>query len=81
MAKRRVHLVFPESLVKEPVLFRMAKQFDVMPNIRRAKVSETLGELVLELDGTEENLDKGIQYLKDAGVAVELLVEEFLEEQ
>ncbi|MDH4100275.1 MAG: NIL domain-containing protein [Nitrospirota bacterium] len=81
MAKKRIHLVFPESLVKEPVLFRMAKQFDVMPNIRKAKVSDTLGELVLEIEGTEENLTKGIQYLKDAGVAVEPLEEEFLEEQ
>lgn len=81
MAKKRVHLVYPENLVKEPVIFRMAKQFDVMPNIRRAKVSDTVGEIMLELEGDEENIRKGIQYMKDAGVEVELLEEEFLEEQ
>lgn len=81
MAKIRVHLVYPENLVKEPVIFRMAKQFDVMPNIRKAKVSDTMGEIMLELEGEEENIRKGIQYMKDAGVGVELLEEEFLEEQ
>jgi hypothetical protein len=51
----------------------MAKKYDVMPNIRRARVTETVGEMFLELDGTEENLNKGIQWLKDKGVTVELL--------
>ena len=81
MAKKRVHLVYPENLVKEPVIFRMAKQFDVMPNIRKAKVSDDMGEIVLELEGDEDNINKGIQYMKEAGVVVELLEEEFLEEQ
>jgi hypothetical protein len=48
----------------------MAKQFDIMPNIRRARVSETAGELVLELEGTEENLKRGLRYLEEQGVEV-----------
>ncbi len=77
--KKRVRLTFPQHLIKEPVLFRMAKTYDVMPNIRRARVTETVGEMVLELEGTEENLEKGIQSLRDQGVEVELLEGEFLE--
>ncbi|HYQ47940.1 MAG TPA: NIL domain-containing protein, partial [Thermodesulfovibrionales bacterium] len=34
----RVKLTFPQNLIKEPVIFTMAKQFNVMPNIRRARV-------------------------------------------
>jgi len=71
--KKRAKLTFPEHLIKEPVIFTMAKKYDVMPNIRRARVTETVGEMFLELDGTEENLNKGIQWLKDKGVTVELL--------
>ena len=71
--KKRAKLTFPQHLIKEPVIFTMAKKYDVMPNIRRARVSETVGEMILELDGTEENLNKGIQWLKDKGVTVELL--------
>ncbi|HZV47105.1 MAG TPA: NIL domain-containing protein [Thermodesulfovibrionales bacterium] len=71
--KKQAKLTFPEHLIKEPVIFTMAKKYDVMPNIRRARVTETVGEMFLELDGTEENLNKGIQWLKDKGVTVELL--------
>lgn len=70
--KQRVKLTFPQHLIKEPVIFTMAKKYDVMPNIRRARVTETVGEMVLELEGSEENLKKGIQSLKDQGVDVEL---------
>ena len=68
--KKRVRLIFPQSLIEEPVIFTMAKKYDIMPNIRRARVSETVGEMVLELDGTEENLKNGIEYLKQRGVEV-----------
>lgn len=77
--KKRVKLTFPQNLIKEPVLFRMAKTYDVMPNIRRARVTETVGEMILELDGTEENLEKGLQSLRDQGVEVELIEGDFLE--
>ena len=71
MATKRIRLTFPQELIKEPVIFTMAKQFDVMPNIRRAKVSETVGEVVLELEGSDRNLEAGIAYLKERGVRVE----------
>lgn len=79
MAKRMVKLTFPEGLIKEPVTFRMAKQFDIMPNIRRAKVTDTVGELVLELEGEEGNLEKGIKYLEDKGVIIEPAVGDIIE--
>ena len=71
MPTRKVMLKYPEHLIQDPVLFRMAKQFDVTPNIRRARVTETVGEVALELDGTPENIAAGLRYLEDAGVLVE----------
>jgi len=53
-----VKLVFPQELIKEPVTFRMAKKYDIIPNIRRARVTETIEELVLELNGEEKNVEK-----------------------
>ena len=65
MSTRKVMLKYPEQLIQEPVLFRMAKQFDVMPNIRRARVTETIGEIVLTLEGDAQNLEQGIfEYLE-----------------
>ena len=73
MATRKVMLRYPESLIQEPVLFRMVRQFDVLPNIRRARVTDTIGEIALELEGTPENLERGIRYLQEQGVEVEPL--------
>jgi ABC-type methionine transport system ATPase subunit len=77
--KTRVKLTFPQNLIKEPVIFTMAKQFDIMPNIRRARVTETIGEMVLELEGMDDNLEKGIESLKQQGVEVELVEGDIVE--
>ena len=71
--------MFPQNLIKEPVIFTMAKQFNVMPNIRRARITETVGEMVLELEGDEGNLQGGIGFLKEKGVDVELVEGDVLE--
>jgi ABC-type methionine transport system ATPase subunit len=70
LVRRIVKLVFPQKLIKEPVTFQMAKKYDIIPNIRRARVTETVGELVLELDGEQNNVEKGIKYLIRHGVDV-----------
>jgi len=71
LVKKLVKLIFPQELIKEPVTFKMAKKYDIIPNIRRAKVTETTGELVLELEGEENNIEKAIRYLIRSGVDVE----------
>ena len=79
MAKKMMHLIFPQKLVKRPVIYTMAKKYGVIPNIRRAKVTETVGEVTLELDGTKENLEKAKRYLEKAGVKVEPLIGDIVE--
>lgn len=71
--KKKLKLTFPQHLIKKPVIFTMAKQYDVMPNIMRARVTEMVGEMVLELEGTEGNLNNGIQSLLEKGIEVEFL--------
>jgi ABC-type methionine transport system ATPase subunit len=77
--KKHIRLIFPQHLIKEPVIFTMAKKYDVMPNIRQAKVTETRGEMILSLEGEEENLGRGLQSLEAQGIAVELLEEDSIE--
>ncbi len=71
MSTIRLKLTFPQELIKEPVIFTMAKKFDVMPNIRRAKVAESVGEVVLELEGDDNKIEEGLAYLRERGVKVE----------
>lgn len=79
MAKKMVHLVFPQRLIKKPVIYTMAKKYNVIPNIRRANITETVGEVTLELSGTKENLEKGRKYLERQGVKVEPVVGDIVE--
>ena len=62
MAKKMMHLIFPQRLIKKPVIYTMAKKYGVIPNIRRAKITEAIGEVTLELDGTKKliNIDSSV---------------------
>lgn len=79
MAKKMMHLIFPQKLIKKPAIYTMAKKYDVIPNIRRARVTETVGEVTLELSGTKENLEKGRKYLEKQGIKVEAVVRDIIE--
>ena len=80
MAKRQVELIFPTGQIKEPVIYQMAKAIDVVFNIRRAKVTTTIGEIELELEAKDEaTLEKAIQFLAKKGVTVEPITHTTLE--
>lgn len=74
MATKQVKLIFPQHLIKEPVIYMMSKEFKVVPNVRRAKVTEDVGEVTLEIQGEEEALEQAAQYLEKKGVKVEPVV-------
>ncbi len=73
MIKERVKLTFPEGLVKEPIITQFIRQFEVVVNIRRASVEENLGWIICELDAEQEQLEQGVQWLKELGVEVDRL--------
>lgn len=69
----RVRLTFPADLVRQPVIGQLVRRFDVLPNIRRADVSEDVGWIVCELDGEEERVTEAIAWMREIGVDVEPL--------
>ena len=69
----RVKLTFPDELVREPVIARMVREFDVVPNIRRADVGEDSGWIICELDGDAATVDRAVAWLQGEGVRVDLL--------
>ncbi len=69
--RQRVKLVFAPDLVREPVIYALGRQFEIVTNIRRAEVSRDQGWVVLELSGDEDELERGIEYLKNRNVLVE----------
>jgi len=74
MIKRQVMFTFPEELIKEPTIYNLGQQFGVVTNIRRADVSEDKGWVVLELEGEEEDIEKGITWVISKGVRVDPVI-------
>ena len=71
MAKRRVRFTFPQELITEPVIYQLGKQFEVVTNIRRASVDDAAGWVVLELEGDDAEIDRGIAWVQSRGVRVD----------
>ena len=79
MAKKAFHLVFPQNLIQEPVMFLVARDNRLTLNIRRAKITPTAGEATIELDGKPEDLDRAEQALKQKGVQVKNVLGDMIE--
>ncbi|MGQ0670993.1 MAG: NIL domain-containing protein [Actinomycetota bacterium] len=71
MAKRRFHLTFPEHLIQEPMVFNIGRRFDLVPNIRRANIEDRSAWVIIDLDGTEENIAAAVGWLAEQGVQVD----------
>ncbi len=70
MPTLRVTLIFPSELVREPMIHSVAKEHNLIPNIRKARVTESGGEATLDFTGSEADLKRGMEYLTGLGVKV-----------
>ena len=71
MGKKRVKFTFPPDMVTQPVIYHLGHTFQVVTNIRRADVRENMGWVVLELEGTDEEMEKGVSWVSSQGVRVD----------
>jgi hypothetical protein len=71
MGRRRLKLIFGPSLVKEPVIWQLGRNFEIVTNIRRADVTRDQGWVLLEVSGEAGELDRGVEFLESKGVKVE----------
>jgi len=79
---RRIVLHFPPLVTGQPVVYRLAKDYDLMFNILRASVSPGQeGLMVLELTGERADYDRGIQYLRDTGIQIQPLSQDVLRDE
>ena len=66
---QNVLLVFPQEIMYKPLIYRLAREFDLHFNILEAKIlPKREGRLILELRGPEADVQRGIDYLKNEGV-------------
>ncbi len=71
MATKRVRFTFPESLIKEPIIYRLGHEFRVVTNIRMADVDERVGWVILELEGSDDEIRRALDWAEAKGVRID----------
>ncbi|HXH71215.1 MAG TPA: NIL domain-containing protein [Mariprofundaceae bacterium] len=77
--KFRVYLTFSKESVREPIIWKLGKQFDVITNIRTAEVREDMGLVGLEIEGKPEVVEASVKWLEKQGVHVEPIEQGIIE--
>ncbi len=79
VVSKRIVLHFPRRLVDRPIVYRLIKDYNLEFNILKASVTpEEEGLMVLELNGEQQDYDKGIRYLTANGVRIQSLGQDFI---
>ena len=71
MTTKRVRFTFPSELIKEPVIYKLGIDFEIVTNIRRADVRDSMGWVILELEGDDDVIQKGLDWVSSTGVRVD----------
>jgi len=71
MSTKRVRFTFPSELIKEPVIYKLGMDFEIVTNIRRADVRDSMGWVVLELECDDEIIQNGLDWVASTGVRVD----------
>ena len=71
MASKRVRFTFEPDQIKQPVIYELGHKFDVVTNIRMADVDDSVGWVVLELEGDAEEIGRSLEWAREAGVRVD----------
>ena len=79
MERKRVKFTFVEELIKEPVIWKLGREFEIVTNIRRADVTDQRGWVVLELDGEKDEIERGLQWVEEQGVRIDPVYEDIVE--
>ncbi len=70
--KKRFILRFKKNTIDKPIVYRLARDFDLVYNILRANVSPRAESMMaMEIEGDEENFARGVEYLKGWDIVIE----------
>ena len=79
MAKKAFQLYFPQTRIKEPIMFTVARDLNLLLNIRRAKITAEAGEATIELEGDLKNIQAAEKAFQQKGVKIESVLGDIVE--
>jgi ABC-type methionine transport system ATPase subunit len=77
--RERYYLTYPKSLIREPLLYHLVKKFDLVFNIRGASISEEMGLVAVEFEGSSDQIERALAWLRQSGVTVEPIEKNVIE--
>jgi ferredoxin len=68
---KKLMLLFPKCECEKPIIYHLVKDYDLIVNVFRAKVTpDEQGYLVLDVTGTEDNIGRAMDFLRTFNVAI-----------
>ena len=55
------------------MIYELGRDFEIVTNIRRADVGEEMGWVILELEGEDQEIKRGLEWVSSTGVRVDPL--------
>lgn len=68
---KKLMLFFPKCECEKPIIYLLVKDYNLVVNVFRAKVTpEEEGYLVLDVTGTEEDIERAMAFLRTFNVSI-----------
>lgn len=68
---KKLMLFFPKCECEKPIIYHLVKDYNLVVNVYRAKVTpEEEGYLVLDVTGTEEDIERALTFVKTFNVSI-----------
>ena len=68
---KKLMLFFPKCECEKPIIYHLVKDYNLVVNVYRAKVTpEEEGYLVLDVTGTEEDIERAMTFVKTFDVTI-----------
>lgn len=71
MAHLRFHIRFPEEKIREPIIYQIGREYNVVTDVRRADVRDTTGWADVELSGDTVEIERAVAGLRAKGCVVD----------
>ena len=71
MTHLRFHIRFPEDKIREPIIYQIGREYNVVTDVRRADVRDTTGWADVELSGDTVEIERAVVGLRAKGCVVD----------
>lgn len=77
--KKKFYLNYPQEVIKEPLIYLVGKNYNVITNIRSASISNDIGIIAIEFEGEPKDIENAVKFLESKNVTVEPIVLDVVE--